>query len=73
MSDRNRRRRPSPLFRSGMSLVKLCDLPDNLLTYVVADDALYVVATQWGDHKFVGENTRDELLAELLERTPIEQ
>jgi hypothetical protein len=66
-------RQPAPLFENGISLVKLCDLPDNLLTYVATGESLYVVATQWGDHEFVGRNARYELIAALCERPAITQ
>jgi hypothetical protein len=64
-------RKPEALFDAGMSLVKLCDLPDNMLTYIVAEGKLWVAATQWGDHKLVGEHAREDLIAKLVERPEI--
>lgn len=64
-------RKPKTLFDAGMSLVKLCDLPDNMLTYIVAEGKLWVAATQWGDHKLVGEQAREDLIAALLKRPEI--
>jgi hypothetical protein len=66
-------RQPSPLFNDGLSLVKLCDLPDNGLTYVVTCESLCVAATQWGDHKFVGGRAREELIGKLIARPEITQ
>ena len=61
------------MFTEGMAFVRICDLPKNGLTYVVCDGRLWVAATQWGDHKIVGELAREELIKELEKRIPIQQ
>lgn len=61
------------MFREGMALVKLCELPDNMLHYIIADGVLWCAATQWGDHAVVGTNAREDLIIALEKREPIEQ
>ncbi len=61
------------MFPEGMAFVRLCELPKNGLTYVAADGQLWVAATQWGDHAFVGHHAREELIRALEERPKIEQ
>lgn len=64
-------RRLGSMFNAGMACVKLCDLPDNMLSYFIADGVLWCAATQWGDHTIVGNKAREDLIAELNKREQI--
>lgn len=68
MSTRN-----EEIFSEGMALVKIADLPRNHLAYILVDGALWVAATQWGDHNWVGNQAREDLIKELEKRITIEQ